>query len=42
MKKILISMLALAVALPALAQYPEIPDSINQRVAREQAALAPL
>ena len=35
-------LLAVALALPALAQYPQIPDSIFQRVAREQAELAPL
>mgnify|MGYP003295369129 CR=1 FL=1 len=42
MKKILISMLALVMALPVMAQYPDIPDSVNRRVAREQAELAPI
>ena len=42
MKKILISMLAAVMALPVMAQYPDIPDSINRRVAREQAELAPI
>ena len=42
MRKSIILLLALALVLPALAQYPQIPDSIFQRVAREQAELAPL
>ena len=42
MKKILISMLAVVMALPVMAQYPDIPDSVNRRVAREQAELAPI
>ena len=42
MKKILISMLALVMALPVMAQYPDVPDSVNRRAAREQAELAPI
>ena len=42
MKKLLISIFALALALPAAAQYPTSPESVMQRAAREQAELAPL
>ena len=42
MKKVLISMLALVMALPVMAQYPDVPDSVNRRAAREQAELAPI
>ena len=42
MKKILISMLALVMALPVMAQYPDVPESVNRRAAREQAELAPI
>lgn len=37
MKKIFISMLAVALALPALAQYPTIPDSVKLRAERQSA-----
>ncbi|MBQ3083546.1 MAG: polysaccharide lyase, partial [Alistipes sp.] len=35
MKKIFISMMAVALALPALAQYPTIPDSVTLRAKRQ-------
>ncbi|MDO4758345.1 MAG: polysaccharide lyase [Rikenellaceae bacterium] len=38
MKKILISMLVALFALPVMAQYPDVPDSVVRRSAREQAA----
>ncbi|MBO5188679.1 MAG: polysaccharide lyase [Alistipes sp.] len=37
MKKIFISMMAVALALPALAQYPTIPDSVTLRAKRQSA-----
>ncbi len=37
MKKIVMMLLAAAVALPAAAQYPTVPDSIKQRAAKQSA-----
>lgn len=39
MKKIFITLFAMALAIPAMAQYPTIPDSVQQRVDRQTAEI---